>query len=133
MSDIQPYDREEELFRYINQVEQNLFEGLGSIFGPFRSEFSDDGERYILKIALPGFRKEDINVTVHNGYLIVEAQRRTEHGQERRALDSFERQFTLSGVQADRITAGYRDGLLTLTLPKARPEDAPPARRISLQ
>ena len=54
MSDLQPYGREDALWQYLNQIEQDLFAGLGSLFGPFRSEFSDEGDRYLLKIALPG-------------------------------------------------------------------------------
>ena len=133
MSNIGPYGREDEIFQYINQMERNLLDGLGSIFGPFRSEFSDGGDRFILKIALPGFRKEDIELTVQDGQLTVEAGRPVPPDREPRDYDRFFRTFTLTGVQSDRIVAGYRDGLLTIELPKIRPEDSPPGRRISIQ
>lgn len=133
MSDIQPYGREDEIFRYLNQVERNLFDGLGAIFGPFRSEFSDQGEAYLLKIALPGFRREDIRLEVKDGFLTVRAARRKSDASNPETVDGFYRQFTLAGVRAEQIAAVYRDGLLTITLPKSRPEDGPSGRSIPIQ
>ena len=133
MSDMQPYSREDEIFRYLNQVERSLFDGLGAIFGPFRSEFSDQGEQYLLKIALPGFRRENIRLEVKDGFLSVRAVRRRDASSDPEPTDSFYRQFTLAGVRTEAITASYQDGLLTICLPKSRPEDGSPGRSIPIQ
>lgn len=133
MSDLQPYGREDALWQYLNQIEQDLFAGLESLFGPFRSEFSDEGDRYLLKIALPGFRREDIRIEEKDGGLTVKAARREEKEGQKQAAAGFFRQFSLAGVRAEGIEASYRDGLLCLTLPKSRPEDGPPPRQIPIQ
>ncbi|MCI8360688.1 MAG: Hsp20 family protein [Clostridiales bacterium] len=133
MSDMQPYGGEDEIFRYFNQVERSLFDGLGAIFGPFRSELSDHGEQYLLKIALPGFRREDICLEVKDGFLTVRAVRRRDDSSHTKSADGFCRQFTLAGVRSEEITASYQDGLLTVCLPKSRPEDGLSGRRIPIQ
>ena len=70
---------------------------------------------------------------VADGFLTVRAGRKPEPGSEKQAFDGYYRQFTLTGVRADKIGASYRDGLLTVRLPKARPEDGPQPRRIEIQ
>ena len=92
----------------------------------------EDGEKLVLKAELPGVRKEDLEVKVENNVLTLQGERRQEkdvksehfHRVER-TYGTFVRSFTLpAGMVTDQIRAEFRDGVLTLTLPKA--EEAKP-------
>ncbi|HXK61531.1 MAG TPA: Hsp20/alpha crystallin family protein [Acidobacteriota bacterium] len=84
---------------------------------------------------LPGFEKDDVNIEVDDGRLILSGKRpvdRTEGRQyhcEERWHGSFYRSFVLpTSVDADKITATLKNGILTVTLPKkaeAKPRRIP--------
>ena len=91
-----------------------------------------DRSRVVLRAELPGLRREDIHVSLHENVLTLSGERRQEkNGDERGSLRSerffgrFERRFTLPvRVDGSRVAAQYEDGILTVTLPKA--EEAKP-------
>lgn len=93
--------------------------------------FQDKDNVYI-KAELPGMKKEDIEVSLHEGTLTVSGERKqdTRHEKaevyrEERFVGRFQRTFTLgTPVAADKVKAEYRDGILSVTLPKA--EEAKP-------
>jgi HSP20 family protein len=82
--------------------------------------------RYLMSFELPGVRKEDIKLEISDNQLIVSGERKTEkhvaeEGYESREKmeGSFYRSFALpSEVEADKISAHYENGLLTLVLPR---------------
>ena len=76
-------------------------------------------------------RKEDIEISLHDGTLTISGERKHEglngENAERteRYVGKFRRSMTLPArVDASKVTATYRDGILTVTLPKA--EEAKP-------
>ena len=84
---------------------------------------------YQVKAELPGVRKEDLDVTVDDGVLTIKAehndnQEQTGNGQlirQERPCGKFVRSLRLgANVDEETITAEYRDGVLHLTLPKAK-------------
>ena len=84
---------------------------------------------YQVKAELPGIRKEDLDVTVDDGVLTIKAehndnQEQTENGQlirQERSYGKFVRSLRLGAtVDEETITAEYRDGVLHITLPKAK-------------
>ena len=89
---------------------------------------------YQVKAELPGIRKEDLDVTVDDGVLTIKAehnkaehnnnQEQTENGQlirQERSYGKFARSLRLgANVNEETITAKYRDGVLHVTLPKAK-------------
>lgn len=92
----------------------------------------EDKDKYVVSLELPGMKKEDINVTVHDGVLTVSGERKSEkdvkegtiHRTER-FYGKFSRSVSLpSAVSADKVGASYRDGVLTVEIPKA--EEAKP-------
>ena len=85
-------------------------------------------DSYKIKADLPGVDKKDIDVKMENGILSIRGEKHTEtesgKGGKRHRTErfhgSFARCFTLpDSVQADKIDAGYKDGVLTLVIPKA--------------
>jgi HSP20 family protein len=84
-------------------------------------------DRLVVKLEVPGARKEDIQVSVDAGVLTISGERK-ESGRPadaticrcERTLGQFERQVTLPWkVDGTQIKATYGDGVLTVTLPKA--------------
>lgn len=90
-------------------------------------DLHEKDDAYIVKVELPGMKKEDISITIHQNTLTLRGERREERTDNKaqyiraeRNVGSFLRSFTLpSSVKADKVEAVYRDGVLTITLPKA--------------
>jgi HSP20 family protein len=87
-------------------------------------------------VELPGIRPDDVAVTVENGVLAITGEKRqeTQEGKDdagyhlvERRYGRFERSFTLPrSVQADKVSARFEQGVLTVHLPKA--EEAKPKK-----
>ena len=94
--------------------------------------YETDRHEFVIKAELPEMKREDINLTFENNVLTLRGERKFEHEAKRdnfhrveRAYGSFSRSFTLPNtVDASRISAAYKDGVLTITLPQR--EDAKP-------
>ena len=106
----------------------------------FRTDISDNGEAYVVESDLPGVNKEDIDINIGDGILTVKAERKYESSDEsagkylrrERAYGSFERSFNISDIDAEKIDAEFKNGVLVLTLPKKLPE-APKSRRLEVR
>jgi HSP20 family protein len=93
----------------------------------------------VVKAELPGVDPKDVEARVEDGTLYLKGQRKFEnevkqddYHQIERAYGSFMRSFALpSSVNADKVTAEYKDGVLTLTLPK-REEAKPKTIKINV-
>jgi HSP20 family protein len=92
----------------------------------------EDKETFSIRAELPGMKREDIEVSLQDGALIISGERKAEqvhegtevHRQER-FYGRFTRALTLpTAVAGDKVKAQYKDGILTVTLPKA--EEAKP-------
>src|SRR5438045_2116675 len=101
-------------------------------------DLHEDKDNLVVKVELPGMKKEDIEVSLHDGALSIFGERKNENkfdGAEifrsERFFGRFQRTVTLpSAVAPDQIKAQYKDGVLTVTLPKA--EEAKP-KQIDVQ
>lgn len=125
-----------------------LRDDLNSLFEfPFWSSFARQGQLFsgwspaldlyqnndnvVAVIELPGMRKEDIEISLHDGILTISGERKSETSNGEKAerteryVGKFRRNVTLpTRVDASKVSATYRDGILTVTLAKA--EEAKP-------
>lgn len=96
------------------------------------------GDAFVTKIDLPGVDPASIDIDIDDRTLTIRAERRPEptDGEQKwlvreRPTGTFARQLTLGyGVALDKISAEYRDGVLSLSIPVA--EEAKP-RKVSVQ
>lgn len=94
----------------------------------------EDKENFVVKAELPGMRREDIDVSLHDGSLIISGERKSETKSEEsqthhteRYYGRFQRTVSLpSTIAGDKVRAEYKDGMLTVTLPKT--EEAKPKK-----
>ena len=85
----------------------------------------------VAMVELPGMRKEDIEISLHDGMLTISGERKDENAEGEKAarterfVGKFRRSISLpTRVDSNKVNATYRDGILTVTLPKA--EEAKP-------
>ncbi|NIV50194.1 MAG: Hsp20 family protein [Gammaproteobacteria bacterium] len=117
---------------------------LDSVHTPFENDRPDHwapavdvfekDETLVFRAELPGLEKDDIEVRVEEGTLVLSGERKrdvetNEGGVYRleRAYGRFVRRFRLpEGYDASKVNASYKNGLLEVSLPKA--EDAKPRK-----
>jgi HSP20 family protein len=82
---------------------------------------------YQIHAELPGITEEEVNVSLNNNILTLSGEKKQEIKDEKdnfvrveRTYGKFERSFSLpSNIVADKVDASYKDGVLTVTIPKA--------------
>lgn len=133
--------RNDSLMNLFDQMERSFWKDTGSAFSSFPTDIKDEGGQFVLTAELPGFRKEDIHLNLDNGVLTIAARHEENHEEQdekgsylcrERHYGSYQRSFSVSGIQEDAISASYDSGVLKLVLPKEVPV-APAARQISIQ
>ncbi len=93
----------------------------------------EDEKEYRIEVAAPGLEKEDLHVTIDDGVLTIKAEQKADNKESkdnyiRREFEfsSFSRAFTLPDeVDAEKISAKHKNGVLKVTLPKAEVKVAP--------
>jgi len=98
----------------------------------------EDKDHIYVRVELAGMKKEDIELSIHNGSLSISGERKGEEPAKEaevyraeRFFGRFQRTIALpTAVAADKAKAQYQDGILTVTVPKA--EEAKP-RHIELK
>ena len=123
----------------------SFFGGHSPLFGKnsknlMKTDVRETENSYELDVDLPGFKKDEVNVDLKDGYLTISAERNSESEKKddkgnfvrrERSYGSFSRSFDVSSVKTDDITGEYKDGVLTLTMPK-KEENVPTSRRIDI-
>ena len=118
-------DRRYNPFRDFEDINRAFFGDNG--LAEFKTDIRDMGDAFQLEADLPGFRKEDISLSLNGETLTIKAERHSDfEDQEKKAgylrcersYGSYTRSFDVSGVDTTAIKATYNNGVLTLTRPK---------------
>jgi HSP20 family protein len=130
-----------DLFNSQDRFNRVLSQAFSQAFGDEESKLGawapavdifETDENLVVKAEIPGVNPKDVEVRVEDNTLYLKGQRKFENEVKdenyhriERSYGSFTRTFALpSSIDADKVAAEYKDGLLTLTLPKR--EEAKP-------
>lgn len=100
-----------------------------------KTDIKEKGDSYILEMDLPGFKKDEIQVSLENGYLTVQAARGVDKDEQEKKTGRYIRQERYAGacersfyvgddLAQDDIKGEFHHGVLKLTIPK---KEAKPA------
>ena len=103
-------------------------------------DVAESEKAYEIAAELPGMDEKNIEVKVANGNLTIKGEKQEEKEEKKkdyylheRHFGSFERSFEMpEGVDADKIEANFKKGVLTVTLPK-KAEAQKPAKKIEVK
>ena len=132
-----PFDRLSSIRDEMNRLFELSLPGLGredrllGVWNPPLDVFQDKDHVFV-KVELPGMKKEDIHISLHDNALTISGERKHEREvkegdgyRSERFFGRFHRSVTLPvTVQPNNVTAQYKDGILAVTLAKA--EEAKP-------
>jgi len=115
-------DRLDQLFEYPTWEQTPFFEGWSPTV-----DIREDKDKLFVEAELPGMKKEDIDLSVHENSLVLSGERKTEEESKEgetyrseRYYGRFFRSIPLPyAVDAGKVEATYRDGVLRVTLPKS--------------
>lgn len=126
------------------QIDRLFNEALGLMGRPAtvshwtpRCNVYENEQGFVVEAALPGIDSKDLDIQVEDGVVTFSGERKEQPAEGRTYLvkelgvGAFTRSFTLpANVDAGKVSAAYKQGILTITLPKR--EEAKP-RRITIQ
>jgi HSP20 family protein len=119
--------------REMNRLFDDVFRGFGSfgrlatplMEGQFawpRIELDETDKAVTVSAELPGMSEKDVQVEIANGVLSIRGEKKSETDNggrySERYYGSFERRIPLDGVKEDKAEANFRNGVLTISLPK---------------
>jgi len=134
-----PFREMTQVQNHVNRLVDQVWGGRQESWLPAVDVF-DTQEAVVLKAELAGMDPDDIQIEVEDNVLTIKGERKFEEEVDEgryyrveRRFGSFQRSLALpQGVKADEIVAGYEDGILTLTVPKA-PEQKPQRIEVKAQ
>jgi HSP20 family protein len=103
-------------------------------------DVKETNKEILVEAELPGLEEKDISITMQNGVLTIQGEKKLEHDEEKenyhvmeRRYGSFQRSLRIPDtVDEERVEARFTNGVLRLTLPK-RPEIAREQRKIEIK
>jgi HSP20 family protein len=136
-------------FRDVVSVQDEMSRLFDDVFGqrPARVQWTDgiwnpsvdvteDKDSVVVKAEMPGLNKDDVKISVQDSILTLKGEKKqekeekeTDYHRIERSYGSFCRSFQLpTTVRADKIKANYKDGVLSIILPKTeevKPKEIP--------
>ena len=139
MFELTPYSTRRSVYDPFNFFSD--FFGTNNAPMELRTDISDRGDSFVLEADLPGFKKEDIKLSLNGDTLTIKAERHSDFEDQdkksgylrcERSYGSYSRSFDVTGVDVSQISASYNDGVLRIRLPKQAPKQ-PDARTIVIE
>ena len=108
-----------------------------------RTDVREHDDCYEVDVDLPGFKKEEISLSLENGYLTISAakgldhEKTTKHGKvirQERYAGAMQRSFYVGDqLTNEDVTAKFENGVLMLTIPKKEPKKLPDRKTIAIE
>ncbi len=115
-----------------------FFARVSSMVSPIRADVKENEREYIVEAEIPGVRKEDIVIDLHDDVLTLGVDVKDEKNEDKngyiyreRSSGSYRRSFHMENIRNEDVKASYKDGILTVTLPKD--EHGKAKRRIEIE
>ena len=127
--------------------DKHFFGGRDPLYGKhaknmMKTDVKETSNGYEMDIDLPGFKKDEVNVELDNGYLTISAAKgldKDEQDKEGRYIrqeryaGQCSRSFYIGDVRPENVAAKYEDGILHLTFPKAGQPELPSQKQIAIE
>ncbi len=132
--DYDPLDRFFDIREDFDNVMRDFLRGFG---GPLSSrevfpvaDVKEDEDKYTVTVEVPGIDKKNLKITMKDSSLLVEGAKKEESKEEgesylrvERSYGNFRRVFNFdSQLDSKKVNAEFKDGILTVTLPKTEKE-----------
>ncbi len=123
----------DELDSFFEMPFWSSFDRSGQLFTGWSPalDLYESGDHLVAMVEVPGMRKEDIEISLHDGTLTISGERKQENTngetaqRTERYVGTFRRSITLPRrIDAGKVSATYENGILKVSLPKA--EEAKP-------
>ena len=108
-----------------------------------KTDIKEKEDKYVIEMDLPGYEKEDINITLQDGYLEVSAEVKKENNEENeerfvhkeRYYGHCSRNFYVGEqITEEDISAEFKNGILKINIPKKEEKkELPESKRIEIQ
>ena len=127
--------------------DRDFFGGRDPLYGKharnlMKTDIKENDSQYILDIDLPGFKKDEVQIELNNGYLTVSAAKGLDKDEQdkdgryirrERYSGQVARSFYVGDLKPEDISAKYEDGILKLSLPKEVQRQMPSSNRIAIE
>jgi HSP20 family molecular chaperone IbpA len=110
------YSYDKETKKLLNELFGSLAVNVVDDSSVFTSE---NGDAFVVTVALPGASREDLKITAKDNSLTVNYQPK----QANRFVKKFNRSWDSTGLNVDLLAATYADGVLTVTVPKLKKQE----------
>ena len=107
-----------------------------------KTDVRETEDTYELDIDLPGFKKDELNLDLKNGYLTIQATKGLDRDEkdkngkyirQERYAGSMSRSFYVGEVPMEAVKARYEDGILRISLPKQEKKALPKPTTIAIE
>lgn len=106
-----------------------------------KTDVRETDNSYELDVDLPGFKKDEINVNLEDGYLTISAakgldkdekDKKGKYIRQERYAGAMSRSFYVGDVESKDVSAKYEDGILKLSVPKQAKKELPKSSTIAI-
>ena len=113
----------DDVFRGFDLAPFGFDRGFGRMIGWPNIEVSDTDKEVKVTAELPGLEEKDVELELANGVLAIKGEKRTEMEDKDRLFSEryygrFERRIPVEDIDEDKVSASFRNGVLTVSLPK---------------
>ena len=123
-----------------------MWDGRNPLYGKhaknlMKTDVRETENTYEVDIDLPGFKKDEIDVDLKDGYLTISASKGLDKDQkdqegkyirQERYAGAMSRSFYVGEVEPDQVSAKYENGILQISLPKQAKKELPKSSTIAI-